>query len=460
MKLSKFSDRPLIRVFKYKRVSTDRQASKGESLEAQEECLEEFLKEYDNMVVVGDFVDGGFSRHTDKRDGYKEMMQRIQNNECDLIIFTRLDRWFGNLRHFLNTQEILSKHNVEWFAVQQPYYDNASPYGRAFINNSMVYAELEIENDGERIREHNKAKVVAGEVLSGSTPLGYKIENKHLVPDENAPIVVSIFKYYLNTCSLNYTLRWMEQEHGLVRSSVSLKRMLRNSKYIGIFRDNPEYCPAIIDTELFNNVQRMLSLNVKSNNKYEYIFSGLVICDECNHSMAGLQQRSYHKRSDGTKISYKYSAYRCYQGNTLKRCSNRKVIFESFLEEHVLSHIRPELENYIADYEIKNLPTVNNEARIKSLEQKLKKLKDLYLNDIIDMTEYRIDRERLCSQLEELKNASCEPPKDLTFLKAFLKLDFESLYKTFTIPEKRQLWRSVIKEIRIDSSKKIHIIFL
>lgn len=460
MKLSKFTDRPLIRVFKYRRVSTDRQASKGESIEAQEECLQEFLKEYDNMVVVGDFIDGGFSRHTDKRDGYKEMMQRIQNNECDLILFTRLDRWFGNLRHFLNTQEILAKHNVEWFAVQQPYYDNASPYGRAFINNSMVYAELEIENDGERIREHNKAKVAAGEVLSGATPLGYKIENKHLVPDEQAPIVTAIFEHYRDSSSLNETLQWMSTRYGLVRSAVSLKHLLRNTKYIGEFRDNKSYCPAIIEKTLFDDVQRMLNMNVKRGRAHEYVFSSLIVCDECKHNMAGVQQRCYRRRSDGSKVVYKYNGYRCYQATTLKRCSNKFYVNESTLEKYLLEYVRPELEKYIAEYDVKNAPALNNTARISSLEHKLDKLKNLYLNDIIDMNEYRIDREKILSQINELKETTQSPPKDLTSLKHFLKMDFETLYTTFTASEKRQLWRSVIKEIHVDSNRRYHIIFL
>ncbi|BDP50853.1 hypothetical protein EfmJHP10_22890 [Enterococcus faecium] len=31
----------------------------------------------------------------------------------------RIYRWFRNLRHYLNTQEILEKHNVSWNAVSQ-----------------------------------------------------------------------------------------------------------------------------------------------------------------------------------------------------------------------------------------------------------------------------------------------------------------------------------------------------
>ncbi|MCB6761596.1 hypothetical protein LI088_12030, partial [Adlercreutzia equolifaciens] len=87
---------------------------------------------------------------------------------------------------------------------------------------------------------------------------------------------------------------------------------------IGEFRDNKEYCPAIIDHDLFYDVQRLLKINIKSGKKHDYIFSGLVVCDDCDHIMSGCQQRARGRvRADGTRITYKYSVYRCRQGVNL-----------------------------------------------------------------------------------------------------------------------------------------------
>lgn len=52
------------------------------------------------------------------------------------------------------------------------------------------------------------------------------------------------------------------------------------------------------------------------------------------------------------------------------------------------------------------------------------------------------------------------PIKDLSHLLKFLELDFESVYDSFSVPEKRELWRSIVREIRIDREKNIRIIFL
>lgn len=164
--------------------------------------------------------------------------------------------------------------------------------------------------------------------------------------------------------------------------------------------------------------------------------------------------------SDFPVSIYKYSCYRCRQGVNLHRCPNRKIVMESTLEAMMLDRIRPELEKYIAEYEVANLPALRTDAKRRNIEGKLQKLKDLYLNDLITMDEFKLDREKLLVQLEKINAEDSRPVKDLTYLRDFLKMDFESLYDSFSIPEKRELWRSIVKEIRVDHEKNIRIIFL
>lgn len=451
----------LLRVAIYIRVSTDKQVKDGDSMRDQLATGQKYIDSHENMILVDTYIDDGISGQKLKRDDFQRLIDDVRAGRIDLIIFTRLDRWFRNLRHYLNTQDILDKHGVSWTAIEQPYFDTSTPHGRAFVNNSMIWAELEAQNDSDRILGVFDDKVDNGEVLSGSTPLGYKIVNKHLVPDDDAPTAVAIFQYYRKTGNLSMTLRYMESEFGLVRSAASLKNMLTNTKYIGEFRDNKNYCPAIIDHDLFYDVQRLLKINIKSGKKHDYIFSGLVVCDDCDHIMSGCQQRARGRvRADGTRITYKYSVYRCRQGVNLHRCPNRKLVFETTLESMLLDRIRPELEKYIAEYEVANLPALRTDAKRRSVEGKMQKLKDLYLNDLITMDEFKLDREKLLMQLEKINAEDSRPVKDLSYLKNFLKMDFESVYDSLSIPERRELWRSIVKEIRVDHDKNIHIIFL
>ena len=450
----------LLRVAIYIRVSTDKQAAEGDSMRDQLASGQKYIESHDNMILVDTYIDDGISGQKLKRDDFQRLMDDIRAGKIDLVIFTRLDRWFRNLRHYLNTQDILDRHGVSWTAIEQPYFDTTTPHGRAFVNNSMIWAELEAQNDSDRILSVFDDKVDNGEVISGSTPLGYSIKDKHLVPDDDAPAAVSIFQYYRRNGNLSATLRYMESEFGLVRSSASLKNMLTNTKYTGVFRGNQNYCPAIIDRELFDDVQRLLKINIKDGKKHDYIFSGLVVCDDCGHIMSGGQHRCAHVLADGTQVVYKYNSYRCRYGANLHRCINRKIIMESTLEAVLLERIRPELEKYIAEYEVANMPALRTDTRRRNIENKLQKLKDLYLNDLITMDEFKVDREKLQIQLEKLKKQDFCPVKDLSYLHEFLKKDFENLYKDFSVPEKRELWRSIIREIRFDSGKNIRIIFL
>jgi DNA invertase Pin-like site-specific DNA recombinase len=455
------AEKVLFRVALYIRVSTDRQVKEGDSIRDQLATGQKYVDSHEDMILVDTYIDDGITGQKLKRDDFQRLLGDVCSGKIDLIIFTRLDRWFRNLRHYLNTQDILDHHGVSWAAIEQPYFDTSTPHGRAFVNNSMIWAELEAQNDSDRILGVFDDKVDNGEVLSGSTPLGYSIENKHLVPDADAPTAVSIFNFYRKSGNLSQTLRYMESDFGLVRSSASLKNMLTNTKYIGEFRDNKAYCPAIIDRDLFYDVQRLLQINIKDGKSHDYIFSGLIVCDECDHIMSGCQQRSAGRvRLDGTRKVYKYNSYRCRQGVNLHRCPNRKIVYENSLESLILDRIRPDLEQYIAEYEVANLPALRTDAKRKSIENKMQKLKDLYLNDLITMDEFKLDREKLLLQLEKLNAEETRPVKDLSYLRDFLKMDFESVYDSFSIAERRELWRSIIKEIRVDHNKNVRIIFL
>lgn len=186
----------LLRVAIYIRVSTDKQVKDGDSMRDQLATGQKYIDSHENMILVDTYIDDGISGQKLKRDDFQRLIDDVRAGRIDLIIFTRLDRWFRNLRHYLNTQDILDKHGVSWTAIEQPYFDTSTPHGRAFVNNSMIWAELEAQNDSDRILGVFDDKVDNGEVLSGSTPLGYTIVNKHLVPDDDAPTAVAIFQYY------------------------------------------------------------------------------------------------------------------------------------------------------------------------------------------------------------------------------------------------------------------------
>lgn len=448
----------IIRTAIYIRVSTDQQAREGDSLREQEETLMAYIRDHEDMVHAGTYIDEGISGQKLDREEFQQLMRDVQDRKIDQIIFTKLDRWFRSLRHYLNTQAVLDKYGVSWKAVHQPYFDTSTAYGRAFVSQSMTWAELEAQNTSDRIKNVFSSKIRNGEVVSGKQPLGYKIEGKRLVVDpDTASIVISIFQHYRATSSLTSTQKYMASI-GLIRSQTSIKSMLRCTKYIGMHRDNPDYCPAIISRDLFDFVQRALSRNVKSgSSKHDYVFSGLVVCAGCGRVMSGCQNASYRIYGTARRI-YKYPSYRCRYGAKHVSCDNVKVVKEAVVERYLLSRVRADLERYLADCEQCAAPIRRAGNQRAALEKKIDKLKTLYLNDLITLDEYKADRARYLEEIEKLSEAPA--PKDISRIKKMLDMNFEEIYPSLSVEERRQLWRSIIKEIRVDRDKQYEIIFL
>ena len=77
------------------------------------------------------------------------------------------------------------------------------------------------------------------------------------------------------------------------------------------------------------------------------------------------------------------------------------------------------------------------------------------MNDLIDIEEYKKDFEIYTAALNQLPDQSQEPVPDFTAVEALLHSDFKTIYDGLTREEKRTLWRSAIKEIRIDNDQNI-----
>lgn len=441
----------------YMRVSSMIQAQEGDSIPAQKDALRKYIDSHDDMILAGEYCDDGVSGTRDDRDELQRLLTDVKSGKIDMIIVTKLDRLYRSIRHYLNLQDTLDRYGVYWLAIWEPIYDTSTPQGRLIINQMMSIAQFESENTGQRIRQVQSFKVSKGEVISGSTPPGYSIVDKHLVPNEYADAVRDVFKHYSLTGNLHETMRYAAAYGVFPSTSSAFHNVLSNTTYIGQKRDNPSFCKPIIDNALFADVQRKLSINVKISQKRTYIFSGLIRCAECGCVMAGLQQHV------SSRNKTPMNAYRCakrYSSGGLRRCDNTKVMREHILEKYLLDNIRPLIKDLVLQYKVRQKPQRNAKKQIEKLEKKKTRLKDLYLSGMITLDEYKTDRESIDTQIASVTPKNAPKCHDTTLLEDFIAKDIESLYGDFTASEKRYLWRSVIKEIRFDKNRNIEIIFL
>ncbi len=456
----------LLRVAIYIRVSSDEQAERGDSIRDQKERGIKYIEEHKNMILQDIYLDDGVSGQKLDRDDFTRLINHVKEGLVDLIIFTKLDRWFRSLRHYLNTQATLEKYNAAWTAIDQPFFDTSTPYGRAFVAQSMTWAELEAQNGGLRVADVFRTKVTHGEVITGKVPRGYEIKDKHLVLSEEAPAICDTILYFLKHQSMNGAVQYLKETYGIVMTLQNFKQsILRNEKITGRYRGNESYCPRLISDEAFLDIQRILdqNSNIKSGQKYPYIFTGLLVCDECGHKMGGCQINTVSKRKDGTVLRYKYPAYECKQHRSYRKCSNRGEIREVRIEEYLLKNVGKQFDSYIADYETKSADAVDNRMKKNQLRRKINRLKELYLNEEISLEEYKNDRAGLEARLEQLPDIT-PPAEDPGALISMHNTGFESMYLHLDNQQKRLFWRSVIKEIRLSrcscSHREFTIIFL
>lgn len=430
-----------MRVALYIRVSSEEQALHGLSIEAQTEALRRWAK--DNRAdVVGEYVDAGISarKKASSRPALQKLLADVEHDLIDLIVFTKLDRWFRSVSEYYKAQEVLEAHGVDWRTIQEDY-DTASASGRLKINIMLAVAQDEADRTSERIKMIFASKTAKREPISGKVPLGYKIENKKLVPDpETAPVAQDIFRQYIALRSIS-ALRWyILDKYGLEYTHTSVRNLLKNERYIGTAHGDPEYCEPIIDYNTFMHAAEIRTERAerfpRARTGRVYLFAGLCYCAECGNRMPAHLVKNNN------------IYYRCSRADKLKKCTHKRHTsqkhIESFLRENIISSI----ERFNASAPKQKKPRPDAE-RVKA---KLAKLTDLYLNDLIDKDIYAAQYAALSAQTAEPEEP--EPrPIDTSELHDALKL-----YDELTPAARKELWSRTVSKIIISNTNEITII--
>lgn len=444
----------LIRVALYIRVSGEEQKIKGLSLEAQQERLEAYAREK-GWVITGIYIDAAKTarKNMHKRAEFQKMIESVKRDEVDILLFCRLDRWFRSVADYYKVMEILQKHNCNWKTIDEEY-DTTSANGRLYINVKLSIAQNEADICGERIDVVFDSKISHGTVVSGSCPFGYRVNKEkrlEIVPEE-AAIVKDAFCHFESTVSQRGTVKYIREYYGVNWCDATFRRMLSETLYTGTYdrggRRNESFCPAIIDKEQFGRVQSLMKRNARSAPSGRvYIFTSIVKCAECNHNMVG---RVANKSSG---LYY----YRCNQHFQRGRCTHKAEAREDAIESWLFKNLESEMNRVRLEWEVKVAEKKKTFLRTDkaSLKRKLSKLKELYVNELIDIEEYKKDYEIYTAALHQIPEPVTESLPDFEAVEKLLKSDFRNIYDTLTREEKRTLWRSVISGIRIDSENNI-----
>lgn len=451
-----------VRVVKYIRCSHEGQVLHGDTLEAQDLILDEFIAT-NKMVLVDTFVDEAMTarKKYTKRKEFVRLLDGVRSHNFDLIIFTKLDRWFRNIGDYHKIQEILDANHVQWKAVTENY-DTTTTNGRLHINIRLSVAQDECDRDSDRIKDVFAYKLKNKTFISGALPRGLMLDaEKHVIPDpEYSEYVTDLFEHFESCGSIRNTLLFLQDKYGFSISYKSISNALRNPLFKGQYRDDPDFCTQIIEPERFDHIQLLLSRNVRiRRNRQTYVFSGLLTCAECNHALVGYS--AYYTTKEGEERATK--TYRCNHYISTRTCTHKNQMSQKKLEKYLTENIQLAFSDYIASFNVVSSAAKKKDtaAEIARIERKQKKLYNLYMDDLIDAATYKEEYNSFKKQLEELRSIPFSPAVDTRKkTEELLSGDWISVYSSFTDLEKNAFWKSFIDKIVIDVNGNIDIIFL
>jgi len=185
----------------YTRVSSDQRLEQDfNSLDAQREAAEAYIKSqaHEGWRLRRDhYNDGGFSGGSMERPALARLLADITAGRIDVVVVYKVDRLTRSLADFAKLVELFDSQNVSFVSVTQSF-NTTSSMGRLTLNVLLSFAQFEREVTGERIRDKIAASKRKGLWMGGVVPMGYRLDNRKLVVDEQeAATVRKIFERYL-----------------------------------------------------------------------------------------------------------------------------------------------------------------------------------------------------------------------------------------------------------------------
>lgn len=438
------------------RVSTDEQALHGDSLEAQETALVEHANTH-NMKIYKIYRDEGFSARKPvlKRPAMIELLEDVKAGKIDMVIFTKLDRWFRNVSEYHKIQEILERNKVVWKAILEDYNTETAD-GRFKVNIMLSVNEQESDRTSERIKFVFKAKIAKKEVVipPQNVPFGYKIETidgiKRLVKNEETREATDYFFSIVLSTSIRNAIIQTQDRYNIRREHKGWYKMCQNEVYTGTYKGVEDYCEPYITKSQFDEINERGKKFRTAKNERAYLFTGLIRCPLCGRRMIS----KFCVNSLGNEYYY----YRC-PGSINKLCPT-KMVSEKNAEQYVLENVKIELEKFIVSYETSVPKTKKKTTDVAKLKEQLRRVNVSYYAGNMEDDEYIAKTKEIKKMIEKAAaEEQNEKPLDLTSLKEFLHSDFEKVYETLDKREKQRLWCSVIDELIYDGESIVGIKF-
>ncbi|HFU6611241.1 TPA: recombinase family protein [Bacillus paranthracis] len=453
----------------YRRVSTDMQAEKGSSLEAQKERLTAFAISQ-GWEIAYDYVDDGYSAKNTERPAFQQMIQGMKERQFDIILVYKLDRFTRSVPDLHNLLKTMDEYNVK-FKSSTEIFETTTATGRMFITLVATFAQWEREQTAERVSMIMNERSKKGLWNGGPMPYGYVLEDNvvRIIEDE-AKVVKMCFEKAI-THGAQAIAKFLNENNYRTKSGTlwlmrSILRMLHNPLYKGyvtyeednsiqLSKVNIEGFEPLVSEELFDKVQYIIKKRTISPTRMKgdnfFPFSGILVCPTCGGKMSGT--------SITTKgVTYRY--YRC--SRVVHGVCNHPLISEKNIDS-VFSKVLISIVDNLKVTQNTDAGIDKNsvEKQMKILERKRMRIKELYIEGDFSRIEYdekiRILNDKKEELLSSLENANQQmSQQDLTDIVERMR----DSWGLWPAEAKTKVMRGLFSEIHFEhiSKRKLEII--
>jgi len=398
--------------FLYARKSTDVEDKQVLSIEAQITELRAFAKQ-NNLDVVEEFVEKQ-SAKIPGRPIFGEMLKRLEHGEADGILAWHPDRLArnsvdgGQIIYLIDCGRIAAlKFPQFWF--------EPTPQGKFMLNIAFGQSKYYVDSLSENTKRGLRQKVRRGEYPSVA-PIGYinDVRTKSIVVDrKKSRIIRQAFELYAKGNSrLEDISDFLAQRGIMSRGGKRIHKtratfILSNPFYTGLFKYGGElhegkYEP-IITKKLFDTAQEILKQRGKPRHKQNnepQAFCGLISCAECGMMITAEKQKGHiYYRCTKKKM-------KCSQPYTREEELDWQL---SLLIQKV--SLRPDWAEKLLDMAEKDKEVstqsvsafvLESQNKIRTIQMKLQRLLDGYLEQDIEREIYREQKTKLLMEKKSL----------------------------------------------------------
>jgi DNA invertase Pin-like site-specific DNA recombinase len=366
-----------LRAVIYARYSSSGQ--REESIEGQLRDCYEFAKKH-GIIVIGEYIDKAMTGRVDRRPDFQRMMKDSEKGRFNCVLLWKMDRFARNRYDSAMYKYKLKKNGIRIFYAKETIPDG--PEGIILESVMEGYAEYYSENLAQNVKRGNYDSALELKTL-GKTCLGLKTgpDGRYMIDQAEAVIVRRIFEEYAAGERAKDIYERLNSEgyrtsRGGKFNKNSLRRILSNKKYIGVYEYEDIYVengiPAIItDRDLFERVQKMLKINHDAparGKAQNFLLTTKLFCGLCGSPMIG---------DGGTSHTGKaYAYYSCTKRKRGRSCKKESVP-KDWIEDLVVGELvkivhNDELIEQIADRVMEYQKREKDQSGLHALETRQK----------------------------------------------------------------------------------------